>query len=350
LTTRALLTAFAIGCWAVPAHAATLVVGPSGTYTSIQDAIDQASAGDLVQVQAGTYFERLLLKDGVDLLANGQVVVDAENEGAVVAAVHVGSSTSIEGFQFVNGSFEAGGGLFAVSSSPLFRNCTFADCSAVFGGGAYLAQGSLARFENCVFEGNFARLGAGMYLDFSTVQVVGSLISSNTAAVDGAAIAANNASEARFDFTCIFGNRALSGAIIACNYASPRFTNCTISANEDDSGGGTLAFRGSVARVERSIVAFNTGPAMTCAGSTPWVGCTDFFGNASNAICAGDQGTNLSVDPMFCSLEAASFELQGGSPLLGLSCGTMGAHVSTCQAVTAVRELTWTEIKVRFRP
>lgn len=332
------------------AHATTHAVGPSSQHTSIQDAIDLADAGDVVQVEAGTYFERLLLKDGVDLVANGPVVVDAENEGTVVAALRVGSSTLVEGFEFVNGSFDAGGGLFAVSSSPVFRNCTFTQCNAVYGGGAYLAQGSLARFENCVFAGNFARIGAGLYLDFSSVQVLSSQITSNTAAVDGAAIAANNASEARFEFCSISSNRALSGSIIACNYASPRFTNCTMVANLDDAGGGTLALRGSGARLERTIVAFNTGPALSCPGSVPWVGCSDIFGNASDAICAGDQGTNLSVDPMFCGLAGGSFELLGSSPLLGTPCGTMGAHLNPCQMVTAVNAITWTELKTRFRP
>ena len=350
LTTLARVTAFAIGCWAVTAHATTHRVGPSSQHTSIQDGIDFADPGDVVQVEAGTYFERLLLKDGVDLVASGSVVVDAENEGAVVAALRVGSSTLVEGFEFVNGSFDTGGGLFAVSSSPVFRNCTFTQCNAVYGGGAYLAQGSLARFEGCVFDGNFARIGAGLYLDFSSAQVVGSRITNNTAGVDAAAIAANNASEARFEFCSISGNRSLSGSIIACNYASPRFTNCTITANLDDAGGGTLALRGSGARVERTIVAFNTGPALSCPGSVPWVGCSDIFGNASDTICAGDQGTNLSVDPLFCGLQGGNFELQGNSPLLGTACGAIGAHVNPCQMVTAVNEMTWTEIKTRFRP
>ena len=57
------------------AHATTHTVGPSSQHTSIQDAIDLAGAGDVVQVESGTYFERLLLRDGVDLVANGPVVV-----------------------------------------------------------------------------------------------------------------------------------------------------------------------------------------------------------------------------------------------------------------------------------
>jgi len=44
-------------------------------YTSIQDAIDAAESGDLVEIHAGTYNEHITLKDGVNLYTHSGVII-----------------------------------------------------------------------------------------------------------------------------------------------------------------------------------------------------------------------------------------------------------------------------------
>jgi parallel beta-helix repeat protein len=93
--TAATLTALAVS----PASARTIVVGPSD---SIQAAVDQAQSGDRIVVRAGTYHEAgracptepgntcavVIDKDGVSLVASGQVVLEnpgGQDQGFAVA-------------------------------------------------------------------------------------------------------------------------------------------------------------------------------------------------------------------------------------------------------------------------
>jgi hypothetical protein len=320
---------------------------------SVQAAINIATPfTDEVVVEAGTYFETLVLIDGVDLRAAtpGTVFIDAEAEDTVVKAHQIGSSTTIEGICFRNGSAEEGGGLQAIGSTATFRNCVFESNGAAIGGGAFLEQGSAIRFEDCTFQRNTATVGGGMHLDFSAASINRSFFLGNECSNDGAALSIQNASEATLEDICIFDNHALAGAIISVIYSSPTLTHCTITANQEDAGLGALVMRGSGARIDMSIVAFNDGPAMKCIQSDfVVVGCNDFYGNGDDTICGDDQGDNMSADPLFCDPTQLVFKVQSNSPVLGTACGDLGAHISTCPAITTVEPSSWSAIKLYYR-
>jgi hypothetical protein len=334
------------------APAATWTVGPNGPLYSIQSAIDLASAGDQVEVQTGWYHERLTLKDGVSVLAlfPGTAILEAEGEGPGITALGIGASTTVSGLVVQHGSSTHGGGLYAVSSSPTFVQCTFSSNAAVLGGGAYLRDGSKAMFVACTFSDNVATVGGGIYLDFSSVRLETCTLADNEAS-DGGALSASNAAEAILNFVTIHGNVARQGTTVACNLASPRFTNCTIAANADPAG--TFGLRGSGTRVERCIVAFNAGPVLACAGfSGPWFGCNLLYGNGSEVLCAGDQGSNISVDPLFCDRLQDDFDLSANSPAAASPCGALGALPVACPAQgieTAVAPSSWTRLKGLYR-
>jgi len=97
------------------ANAATLTVNASGgaDYTGIQEAIDNATTGDTIEVYSGTYFENVIINKQLTLLGIGMPVVHAP----VVHAIRIGSSitiaangTRLEGFTatWSDGFMEAG--------------------------------------------------------------------------------------------------------------------------------------------------------------------------------------------------------------------------------------------------
>ena len=334
------------------AMARTIVVSPNQP-GGIQGAIDTASPGDTVRVLSGYYYEHLALRDGVSVVAQaiGRAFVLAESEGPVLTAVGVGSTTTVRGLVLGEGGSYAGGGLYAVASSPRILYCTFESNYAVVGAGAYLRDGSTPRFTGCTFSHNQASVGGGLYLDFSQAVVESSFVVGNSAK-DGGAIAATNAAEATFTYTSIAQNHTTQGATVACTEASPSFTNCTVASNFDDMpAGGVFGLRGSGTRIERTIIAFNSAVAIACTGfSSPWVGCDDLYGNTSDAICAGDQGTNLFVDPLFCDLPSSNFRLHANSPVLASTCGLLGAHSVACPGIgTSLVAVTWGDFKNLYR-
>jgi hypothetical protein len=88
------------------AHSRTLVVGPAGvgTFTHIADAMQVAEAGDVVRLEPGIYRERIVVPDGVDLVARtpGSVTVmrAPETPGAWVAVVVAGNTSGrLSGFR-----------------------------------------------------------------------------------------------------------------------------------------------------------------------------------------------------------------------------------------------------------
>ena len=99
----------------------TLVVAqtPDADYSTIQDAMDDARAGDTLLVLTGTYRERVHIKDGVHLVARGEAVIEPKaSVSDPGAALTLGKSGSIEGFK-IEGEGVAIGVLAADSEASL---------------------------------------------------------------------------------------------------------------------------------------------------------------------------------------------------------------------------------------
>ena len=83
----------------------TLYVGGSGpgNYTSIQDAIDDASNGDTIFVYSGTYYENIIIDVSIDLIGEDKdtTIISGDGNGHVVELTS--DDVTITGFKIRNG-------------------------------------------------------------------------------------------------------------------------------------------------------------------------------------------------------------------------------------------------------
>jgi parallel beta-helix repeat protein len=101
----------------------TLYVGGSGlnNYSKIQDAIDNASNGDIVFVYAGTYYEKIEIPKSIALLGENVnlTIIDIDHiypqpQGGIVMYVINAPNVTIDGFSFRNHfSIDITGGIWA---------------------------------------------------------------------------------------------------------------------------------------------------------------------------------------------------------------------------------------------
>ena len=326
-----------------------LIVRPdgTGTYPTIQAAIDAASDGEIIGLTDGIYAgagNRDLDYHGKSILVRSEsgmpdsCVINCEgapgdNHWGVRFDSEEDSTSILEGVTIMNAYTETplrGGGLhIGFHTSPVIRNCVIRNCIAHEGGGMFtLAARPL--LQDCLFM-------------------------SNSAMTQGGGAALRESSRTVFDNVTFIGNYAeeRGGAIYKHEGETVILRNCTLHWNRaPDASGVFVDTYGSIAVFENTLITSGIeGSALKCTGSGSAVlVCSDLYHNEGGdwvGSIAGQYGLdgNISADPLYCDAAALDLTIQDDSPCVPFSppneeCDLIGAHPIGCTGFSAVEELT----------
>ena len=363
--------------------AVTYTVNPEGTgdFPTIQAAIDWASAGDVVELEDGTYTgegNRGIDYCGKDLTVRSH---SGDPEGCVVDCeaqargfrFHSGEGPDsvLEGVTVANGwatgddeIARSGGGASCRYSSPTISNCVFLDNRAEYcGGGLSLAHEASSSVTDCRFYGNSAPYaGAAFVAADCHALFADTRFCVNSADVHAGAVYCSKTCLVDFTFCTFSGNIAPGAAAVYCVLdCDVVLENCTVTGNVSTGSGGVFHIAEGSLDMANVIVAFNDTPlapvvCYSLGGAT--LACCDVYGNEGGdwVQCIEDQlGTsgNISADPWFCSAEPDAemdWTLSSDSPCVPpqSACGLIGAWDVGCES-NAVEETTWGRMKSLYR-
>ncbi|MDY6835751.1 MAG: DUF1565 domain-containing protein [Chloroflexota bacterium] len=242
-------------------------------FNSIQDGIDTAHAGDIVQVGAGTYYENITMKSGVEILGAGAgaSIINGGGNGSVVIANNVDSEAKLEGFTITNGSgtivssLKCGGGAYLAYSNPIIKECRFSGNYADHAGGGICNYESAPTLIECVFIDNRAMVGGGLSNISSRTIVKDCHFNQNSADYGGGLMEIG--SDTLVHGSWFYRNTAEYGAGICSTANFSTITNCLLLDNSADYGGAVFCTSASYAAIINCSFTQNTalqGKALGC--------------------------------------------------------------------------------------
>ena len=334
-----------------------------GQYSTIGDAVEAAEDGDVIEVEQGTYTERvdfagkeitIAAVAGPSLTtieAATDVAVKFENgegPGAVLEGFTVtsdgtyaitmrGASPTIRdcrvtGYEAYAVDMQFGGSpvfegctfedtdeyfiVYIYDASPTFSDCTFRDNSATYGGGLYIDAESDVVVERCQFIDNVAgAMGGAIHAQYSQVSISDCIFEGNVAFYGTVSLTSTlvAASLVRNEFC---GNTADFGGALYVEAGSDAFLSNNILQNNVSSvdGGALYVVNAAVESVNNTIVgntADNQGGHVLLMDSASLDSTNDIFAWATH-------GDAVSVQPVATSDVAYSdFWLNTGSDYSG---------------------------------
>jgi hypothetical protein len=335
---------------AVTAKGDIHVVSP-GTLGGIQGAINEAQAGDVIELTDGVFSgsgNRDIDFMGKAITVRSQsgnaetCTIDCESAGrGFYFHTGEGFTSMLEGVTILHGyHVQYGGGLYSNGASPIVRNCVFRENRCEYGGGGVcLHEQSSARIEDCLFAENLC---------------------SNRAEGYGGGIAITIGCHPQMVRCTFWRNEAASqGGGFSCHFESSCvLEDCTFFGNTAPQGSGIrLRYDATVAVFNTIVSGGEQGEAVFCELSSQVnMSCCDVYGNAGGDWVGGIEGqlggTNICADPLFCDPESGDLTLDGASPCApgnNPDCGLIGAWPVGCGGSTPVMVATWGALKAAFR-
>ncbi len=246
--------------------AATLTVGAAG-YVTINDALDAAADGDVIEVEAGDYPETLYIDVDVDIIGLGGVAGNSLS-GTGAPAIHVDDATvGLTGFTLnptadrgvlvENGStftgtdldisgfsifgMEEGPALSSTDSEVTLTDVIFDGNSGDIDGGAVALRDSLGVFTRVTITNTVSGRDGALAIDFADLFLDDSLFEGNDADRNAGAIEVDNDSSATITATDFIDNTSSEdgGAISAEGGGLLVVDACTFDANIASDGNAT---------------------------------------------------------------------------------------------------------------
>ncbi len=301
LTTAVLAFASAIAA----ADTITVCLDGSCEYSDIQQAINAASDGDVIEIAAGIYYPAATIDTiGKAVTLRGvpgkgkddapTSIIDGQDSIRVLICQNEETALTVfENLLITGGLAEGdspdnrGGGMFNQESSPTLTNCTFAGNSAAHsGGGMSNMFSSSPTLSNCTFTGNSASYGGGMYNYQSSSPTLENCTFLDNSAYEGGGM--NNFQSSPTLINCTFtGNSASDWGGGMYNYydSSPTLTNCTFTDNSSHYGGGMFNYSGSSPTLTDCTFTSNSagdGGGMLNYESSPTLTDCTFTGNSAD--------------------------------------------------------------------
>jgi len=277
-------------------------------FRRIQDALDAAAEGDVIEIRPGHYTSQ----GNYDLNPNGKNLmirsVDPEDP-EIVAQTVIDAGGAGRGFCFnsgedpncvlagvtiCGGDIGFAGGILCQDSSPTIVGCVIRDNSSLVYGGGVFCWGSNSRFVRCIIQDNTSAAGGGVECW------------SGQPVFENCIIAANTATDSDTG----------GGGVDCFDGGNVALVNCTVVRNAAPAGsGGGLLVAGSEVRIENSIFWANTAKYGPQIAVPSWFGIpgtltvqySDIQGG-QDAVDCGSASTvfwgsgNMDAEPLFADL------------------------------------------------
>jgi len=277
------------------------VINVPADYSTIQTALNNATEGDTVLVQPGTYYENIIwpATNSIKLISasdSSNTIIDGSQAGSVIliqSSTSIDTTTIIKGFKITHGgNVNNGGGIsftaniYNNGSGLIVKSCWFTENISSINGGGIFADHGILNISNSNFSLNQSKDGGGAYIKSSVLQINNSVFFNNKANSDGGGIYIpynDTASIIKTNFCRNFANNkgggiSLNGgkiAIIECDffnnygvwpggggiyigYASLYLYSSTICLNGATYGGGVYCTNYYYVAIQNTNIIKNT--------------------------------------------------------------------------------------------